>query len=83
VKNKLLWVKYNFGCGSIKYWSKKPVTHTNVSHWLWKHSQWPSVSFRIVHQLGYWEKSLQKWTASNYYGEICNFCWVKKPITPI
>jgi len=39
-------VKYVFHCTSIiDYWSKKPVTHTNLNHWLYNHSQWPSISF--------------------------------------
>jgi len=32
-----IMVKYVFCSGSMKYWSKQPVNHTNPSNWLCKH----------------------------------------------
>jgi len=60
-----------FCCSNFNSYSKKAVTHTNPSHWLYKHSQWPSIWFWIVHQLGCSQKPCQNQTTSNYYGEIC------------
>ena len=52
-------VKYVFCCSSFNSWSKKPVIHINLSHWLYKHSQWPSVSFWIEHHFGCSQKHVK------------------------
>jgi len=52
-------VKYVFCWSHFNFWSKKPVTHTKPSHWLYKHSQWPSVSFGIKHQPCCWQKHVK------------------------
>jgi len=67
-------VKYVFAAAASILGVTKPVTHKNPSNWLYKHSQLPSLSFWIVHQLGCFQKLFQNCTASNYYGEICFCC---------